>query len=116
MSVSDKEPMADTATIAAAIRQAWREAFPDSAGDPSENFFVMGGDSQTAVWIISSIESRTGVRSTLELLFERPTLGALIDHVIENANAEEINAGSAAAERALPPITPRPRRTATEKG
>lgn len=97
---------ADIPTVADIVRGIWSEALRGSAGDLAEDFFVLGGDSQIAIRIMTAIESATEVRLSLEILFEKPTLGALIDHVTESAYARDADV----QDSRTPPITPRPRR------
>jgi SAM-dependent methyltransferase len=50
---------------------------------PSDNFFVLGGDSLGAMMVVARLQADHGVDASLRLLLESPSLGAFAEAVVD---------------------------------
>jgi acyl carrier protein len=71
----------DSARVSAVVHQAWRSALlldelPDDA-----NFFLLGGDSLTAVMVAAEVRDQLGAEIGLADLLEAPTVGEFAERV-----------------------------------
>ncbi len=65
--------------LQALVTHVWREVLDAAHGDPNEDFFDLGGDSLLGRRITTSLSRALGRRIPLEILFDAPTLGGLLD-------------------------------------
>ncbi|GAA3952969.1 non-ribosomal peptide synthetase [Streptomyces marokkonensis] len=67
-------PRGETETALAAL---WHEYLPQGAPDRNANFFTVGGDSLTALRLLTAIERRLGATVPARRFFAAPTIAAL---------------------------------------
>jgi acyl carrier protein len=67
-----------------AIRQFWSGVLGIEALDDEDDFFDLGGNSMTAIQMMTSIRERFGVELSIATLFESPTVAALAKAVNEH--------------------------------
>ncbi|MFF0570452.1 amino acid adenylation domain-containing protein [Streptomyces sp. NPDC004041] len=67
-------PVGETETVLAGL---WSENLPHWTPDRNTNFFTAGGDSLTALRLLTSIERRLGVTVPVRRFFAAPTVAAL---------------------------------------
>ncbi|MFH9817795.1 amino acid adenylation domain-containing protein [Streptomyces sp. NPDC017230] len=67
-------PRGETETALAAL---WHEHLPQGAPDRNANFFTVGGDSLTALRLLTAIERRFGATVPARRFFAAPTIAAL---------------------------------------
>ncbi|MFG3373652.1 amino acid adenylation domain-containing protein [Streptomyces tendae] len=72
--VTAEPPRGETETALAAL---WHEYLPTTAPDRDANFFTAGGDSLTALRLLTAIERRFGVAVPARRFFAAPTVAAL---------------------------------------
>lgn len=60
-----------------ALAGLWDAQLPGSALDRNANFFTTGGDSLSAIRLVSAIERRFGTGITIRTLLAAPTIAAL---------------------------------------
>lgn len=66
------------------VIDAWHKVLGIQNSEPEQNFFTIGGDSLTAIQLISHINSTLSLNLTHTTLFSYPTLRDLIDYVNSN--------------------------------
>lgn len=64
-----------------AVRQVWREIFPDDPIELDANFFDLGGNSLKAVFVVGECNARFATDLPLTVLFEHPTIAELVDAI-----------------------------------
>ncbi|WP_306948836.1 type I polyketide synthase [Streptomyces sp. B4I13] len=64
-------------TVLPAVRAIWEEATGITELPETADFFDIGGDSLSAVQVITRIRERFGLELSIGLLFDHPTLGAV---------------------------------------
>ncbi|NBE98014.1 MULTISPECIES: non-ribosomal peptide synthetase [unclassified Nonomuraea] len=79
--------------------EIWKDVLAVAVVRPSDDFFLLGGNSLQAVTVLNRIRSRTGVELHLDVVFLHPVLSALAARV-DSAPDES---------GAHPPLTARPR-------
>lgn len=67
------------------LAEIWQEMLGTERIGPRDNFFELGGDSLLAVRLFSRITARMGVKLSLNLLFQRPTVEALAEAITHPA-------------------------------
>lgn len=72
------------------MAEIWSELLEQDDIGPEDDFFVLGGDSLLAVWLMEEIEQRTGRNLPLSLLLE----GATIRHLAKALDAQEAQPGT----------------------
>ncbi|MYY19076.1 MULTISPECIES: non-ribosomal peptide synthetase [Streptomyces] len=75
-SAGAEPPRGDTETALAAL---WRECLPEAGPGPDRhaNFFTLGGDSLSALRLLTAIERRLGAAVPVRRFFAAPTVAAL---------------------------------------
>lgn len=75
-STGAEPPRGDTETALAAL---WRECLPEAGPGPDRhaNFFTLGGDSLSALRLLTAIERRLGAAVPVRRFFAAPTVAAL---------------------------------------
>ncbi|MFD8339112.1 amino acid adenylation domain-containing protein [Streptomyces solisilvae] len=63
--------------VEAALAELWQDHVPGPVLDRNANFFTIGGDSLSALRLITAIERRLGVTVPVRRLFAAPTIAAL---------------------------------------
>jgi amino acid adenylation domain-containing protein len=63
------------------ILELWRELLDDPQIGPNDNFFLAGGQSLTAVRMLTRVSRSTGVRLSLDGLLDHPTATAFVRYV-----------------------------------
>ncbi|MGP2438408.1 amino acid adenylation domain-containing protein [Streptomyces sp. JW3] len=67
-------PRGETETALAAL---WREYLPEPVPDRDANFFTLGGDSLSALRLLTAVEHRLGAAVPVRRFFAAPTVAAL---------------------------------------
>jgi thioesterase domain-containing protein/acyl carrier protein len=67
--------------VNAAVIEIWRRGFGDPTLSDDAHFFDLGGDSLKAVLIVGECNARFKVNLPLTIVFERPTVGGLVDAI-----------------------------------
>ena len=70
-------PAEDSASVEDRLTAIWADAIGDPAIGPDADFFEVGGNSLTAVSLMSHITDAFGVDLTLAALFDHPTIRGL---------------------------------------
>jgi amino acid adenylation domain-containing protein len=70
----------------------WHRVLGGGEAVPEDNFFTIGGDSLTAVHMVTEAEILFGIRLPLHIAFEAPTLAALASRIDAERLREELNA------------------------
>lgn len=73
-SAAAEPPRGETETALAAL---WHEHLPHGTPDRNANFFTAGGDSLTALRLLTAIERRFGATVPARRFFAAPTVAAL---------------------------------------
>jgi len=68
-------------TVASHVMAAWEIALGEAPDSPDADFYDAGGDSLSALELLTELEERLGVRLELDDVFAGPTLGELIRQV-----------------------------------
>ncbi|MGW3955757.1 amino acid adenylation domain-containing protein [Streptomyces sp. NPDC004752] len=79
-------PRGETETALAGL---WHEYLPHWVPDRNANFFTVGGDSLTALRLLTAIERRLGVTVPVRRFFAAPTIAALAADVTRTLAAHE---------------------------
>ncbi|MFF5113622.1 amino acid adenylation domain-containing protein [Streptosporangium sp. NPDC000509] len=74
-SPADAEP--PRGEVEKALAELWEAQLPGSAPDRNADFFTTGGDSLSAIRLVSAIERRFGTGITIRTLLAAPTIAAL---------------------------------------
>ena len=69
--------MAPTASVADRVRPLWSHALGIADIGPDDDFFDLGGDSLSAVELMSQVRDIFGVELSIDVFLEAPTLGEL---------------------------------------
>lgn len=85
----DSAPSPTSDETHAKIEAAWRKHLKTDRSDPSDDFFDLGGDSLSAQGLIVEIEQALGRQLPVNILFENPTLGALMGAIGETDRSSE---------------------------
>lgn len=72
-----------------ALAELWREHLPHPVPDRNANFFTLGGDSLSALRLLTSIERRLGAAVPVRRFFAAPTIAALAADVTRTLAAHE---------------------------
>ncbi|MBL1100553.1 non-ribosomal peptide synthetase [Streptomyces coffeae] len=86
VSAGAEPPRGETETTLAAL---WHEYLPHRAPDRNANFFTVGGDSLTALRLLTAIERRLGATVPVRRFFAAPTIAALAADVTRTLAAHE---------------------------
>lgn len=86
VSVGAEPPRGETETVLAAL---WHEYLPHRVPDRNANFFTVGGDSLTALRLLTAIERRLGATVPVRRFFAAPTIAALAADVTRTLAAHE---------------------------
>src|SRR5437660_1381846 len=97
-------PAGATGPSPEAIASLWAEVLELPAAGPDDDFFELGGDSLSAVQVLSRLQGRFGVRLSLAAFFAHPTPAGVArllgEQKPETRNPKpETNAGSDFASR-----------------
>lgn len=65
------------------VLELWRECFENVAVEPADNFFDLGGNSLSAIMLVGMCNDRFGTTFPAGILFEKPTVSALVTAIIE---------------------------------
>lgn len=74
-----------SSNIAHKVEQIWRDVLNVPSGQEDATFFELGGDSVTAVRLVSRLEEELGVWIDVGDMFEDPNLAALTEVVVAKA-------------------------------
>lgn len=77
----------DADRVAALASQAWCSALGLDEVPEEANFFLLGGDSMTAVLVAAEVGSGLGIEIGLDDLLEAPTFEAFVERVRFAADA-----------------------------
>jgi phthiocerol/phenolphthiocerol synthesis type-I polyketide synthase E len=69
--------MAPTASVADWVRQLWSQALGIADVAPDDDFFDLGGDSLSAIELMTKVRDIFGVELSIGVVLEAPTLGEL---------------------------------------
>src|SRR5947209_14654908 len=83
-------PAGATGPSPEAIASLWAEVLELPAAGPDDDFFELGGDSLSAVQVLSRIQGRFGVRLPLATFFANPTPAGLAQ-VLQEQKPEILN-------------------------
>ncbi|MEU2435399.1 amino acid adenylation domain-containing protein [Streptomyces rubradiris] len=102
-------------TVVDRIRRAWTDALHAGEVADGDDYFKLGGNSITALEVISALDREFGVTLKLVDLYDHPTLAGLAAYVADRAGLP----GTAPARpepppRPIPTHQPQPRTTGTE--
>ncbi|MFB7496395.1 amino acid adenylation domain-containing protein [Streptomyces sp. NPDC056161] len=86
VSAGAEPPQDGTETALAAL---WHEYLPQWVPDRNANFFTVGGDSLTALRLLTAIERRLGATVPVHRFFAAPTIAALAADVTRTLAAHE---------------------------
>lgn len=78
---SDTSALSGTETMVAALFGDLLGAVPTRRDD---GFFQLGGHSLLAIQVLTQVQKRFGVRISLAQFLDRPTIGAVADHICAN--------------------------------
>ncbi|WP_410641562.1 type I polyketide synthase [Amycolatopsis sp. lyj-346] len=70
-------PVRDPDEVTAAVRQIWVELIGHDRFSPADSFLDLGGNSLTAVQMLTRLRDRFGVKVSLHSLFDRPTVAGI---------------------------------------
>ncbi|MGJ6968544.1 amino acid adenylation domain-containing protein [Streptosporangium sp. G11] len=80
--------------VESALAELWEAQLPGSAADRNADFFTVGGDSLSAIRLVSAIERRFGTGITIRTLLAAPTIAALAAKITATvAGATDIEIG-----------------------
>jgi len=82
------EPQSD---LQKAIAGVWKETLQINEVDVDENFFDIGGDSLSIVFVANRLSDLLGQRISVVTLFEYPTLKSLAEHLSNMDQAKSTN-------------------------
>ena len=87
--VRDRTPVMDRVPtpLEAGLSEIWRETLGVERVGLDEDFFEIGGDSLSAVQMMTAIQQRLGVELPLQALFESPTIAQLAVGVADSQSA-----------------------------
>ncbi|GAA4203981.1 non-ribosomal peptide synthetase [Streptosporangium oxazolinicum] len=74
--------------VETALAELWEAQLPGSAPDRDAGFFTAGGDSLSAIRLVSAIERRFGAGITIRTLLAAPTIAALAAKITAAADIE----------------------------
>ena len=74
-----------SSSIARKVEQIWRDVLTVPSGQEDATFFELGGDSVSAVRLVSRLEEELGVGIYVGDMFEDPNLAALTETVVAKA-------------------------------
>ena len=77
------EAWIDAAAVEAAILQIWSELLHVDDVKPEDDFFVLGGDSLTAVQLMMEVDARFGICFDPVEIIDKPTAKAFSDIVVQ---------------------------------
>jgi peptide synthetase PhsA len=81
---------AEAGDVEARIAAIWRAVLGTDRVTAADSFFALGGTSISAVKVISQVRRQMGVPVKLSVIFETPTMAALVEAVSRlQATAEE---------------------------
>ncbi|HEY6188738.1 MAG TPA: non-ribosomal peptide synthetase, partial [Pyrinomonadaceae bacterium] len=80
----------------------WEEVMRLERIGTQDNFFQLGGHSLMATQVISRVRAAFSIELPLRRLFERPTVAALAEAVLEGLNEQEIGSSDSAIIKADP--------------
>ncbi|RMB84899.1 non-ribosomal peptide synthetase [Streptomyces shenzhenensis] len=86
VSAGAEPPHGETET---ALAELWREQLPEPVPDRNANFFTLGGDSLSALRLLTAIERRLGATVPVRRFFAAPTIAALAADVTRTLAAHE---------------------------
>ncbi|MEU4250955.1 phosphopantetheine-binding protein [Amycolatopsis sp. NPDC026612] len=75
-----------SSNIARKVEEIWRDVLTVPSGQEDATFFELGGDSVTAVRLVSRLEEELGVWIDVGDMFEDPNLAALTEVVAAKAD------------------------------
>ncbi len=75
-----------SSNIARKVEEIWRDVLTVPGGQEDATFFELGGDSVTAVRLVSRLEEELGVWIDVGDMFEDPNLAALTEVVTAKAD------------------------------
>jgi myxalamid-type polyketide synthase MxaB len=93
--LADAEPEALRDVLLTWLRDQLARVLGFSAGsevDPAREFVDMGIDSLLAVDLRNRLESSLAIDLPATLVFDHPTLDAVVDHLVETLTADELSA------------------------
>jgi acyl carrier protein len=73
----------DEADIAARLTAIWAEAIGSGGIGVDEDFFELGGNSLTAVGLMSTVRQEFAVELSIAALFDFPTIASLAKAILE---------------------------------
>ncbi|MFF3438559.1 amino acid adenylation domain-containing protein [Streptosporangium sp. NPDC002721] len=80
--------------VESALAELWEAQLPGSAADRNADFFTVGGDSLSAIRLVSAVERRFGTGITIRTLLAAPTIAALAAKITATvAGATDIEIG-----------------------
>ena len=74
------------------VAECWQRVLRTSVTSRNEQFFLLGGDSLSAVYMISELETMFDIELQLNCVFEKPTIRTLARHVDEVAKKAKFTA------------------------
>lgn len=86
----------------AALLEIWREVLGTENLGARDDFFAVGGDSLSAVRVLSRVRRRWGVELSPAVLFEAPTVARLAELVAETSAGRDTIAAAPAAQHSRP--------------
>ncbi|MCI0690193.1 MAG: phosphopantetheine-binding protein [Sporichthyaceae bacterium] len=67
------------------VARAWCEILDVPAVEPDDDFFALGGDSMSAIRLVSQVESELGVVFPLESLFRDGSFKEIVEALEQSA-------------------------------
>ncbi|MGL4340200.1 MAG: phosphopantetheine-binding protein [Rhodoglobus sp.] len=74
---------------AAAVRRAWKIVLGQAPADSEDNFFEAGGDSLSALELITIVAGELGVTIPMAALYSTPTFGELV-RLVESSASDDV--------------------------
>jgi acyl carrier protein len=78
--------------VAAALAPIWTSLLGIDRIRPDDDFFAIGGTSLTAVQLVAQVRASFGVRLSLRLIFDAPTLDAMARTIEQRRAAAQAKA------------------------
>ncbi|MCB5909697.1 acyl carrier protein [Streptomyces pinistramenti] len=72
-----------------ALTELWCAALRSEKIGRTQRFIELGGDSVTAVRIVSAVEERLGVSLSVRVLMETQTIAGMAEHIQRRSRAEQ---------------------------
>lgn len=71
--------------MALRVEEIWLDILPETRSARDATFFELGGQSVSAIRIVTDLEEQLDIEVDVAELFEDPTLDAFIDTVLDQA-------------------------------